>query len=135
MQESRAKARVLVVEDSLTQAKKLEVILRSVGFDVTLARDGRQGAEAFRDAAAPFEWPVRRPVDHVTNRVNLDGTAVSGLHDQHIGMHAAHDALTRGTRAARVGLDTIVKDAVELKFTAQPLTREQLAELIQIPAR
>jgi NitT/TauT family transport system substrate-binding protein len=34
-----------------------------------------------------------------------------------------------------VGLDTIVKDAVELKFTAQPLTREQLAELIQIPPR
>jgi NitT/TauT family transport system substrate-binding protein len=34
-----------------------------------------------------------------------------------------------------VGLETIVKDAVELKFTAQPLTKEQLAELIQIPAR
>jgi len=34
-----------------------------------------------------------------------------------------------------VGLDTIVKDAVELKFTAQPLTKEQLTELIQIPPR
>src|SRR3954468_633570 len=34
-----------------------------------------------------------------------------------------------------VGLDTIVKDAVELKFTAQPLTNEKLAELIQIPPR
>ena len=34
-----------------------------------------------------------------------------------------------------VGLDTIVNDAVELKFTAAPLTREQLAELIQIPPR
>ena len=34
-----------------------------------------------------------------------------------------------------VGLDTIVKDAVELKFTATPLTKEQLAELIQIPPR
>jgi len=33
------------------------------------------------------------------------------------------------------GLDTIVKDAVELKFTAQPLTKEQLADLIQIPPR
>ncbi len=33
------------------------------------------------------------------------------------------------------GLDTIVKDAVELKFTAQQLTKEQLAELIQIPAK
>jgi NitT/TauT family transport system substrate-binding protein len=34
-----------------------------------------------------------------------------------------------------VGLDTIVTDAVALKFTATPLTKEQLAELIQIPPR
>jgi len=34
-----------------------------------------------------------------------------------------------------IGLDTIVKDAVDLKFTAAPLTREQLDELVQIPAR
>lgn len=33
------------------------------------------------------------------------------------------------------GLETIVKDAVELKFTATELTKEQLAELIQIPPR
>jgi ABC-type nitrate/sulfonate/bicarbonate transport system substrate-binding protein len=33
------------------------------------------------------------------------------------------------------GLDVIVKDAVALKFTAAEMTREQLAELIQIPAR
>jgi NitT/TauT family transport system substrate-binding protein len=34
-----------------------------------------------------------------------------------------------------VGLDTILKDAVALKYTPQELTKEQLAELIQIPAR
>jgi NitT/TauT family transport system substrate-binding protein len=34
-----------------------------------------------------------------------------------------------------IGLDTIVHDAVELKFTASQLTKEQLAELIQIPPR
>ena len=34
-----------------------------------------------------------------------------------------------------VGLDTIVKDAVALKFTATELAREQLVELIQIPPR
>jgi len=33
------------------------------------------------------------------------------------------------------GLDTIVRDAVELKFTTTQLTKEQLAELIQIPPR
>ncbi len=34
-----------------------------------------------------------------------------------------------------VGLDQIVQDAVALKFTTAPLTKEQLAELIQIPPR
>jgi NitT/TauT family transport system substrate-binding protein len=34
-----------------------------------------------------------------------------------------------------VGLDTIVHDAVDLKYTATPLTKEQLAQLIQIPPR
>ena len=34
-----------------------------------------------------------------------------------------------------VGLDTIVPDAVALKYTAAPLSKEQLAELIQIPPR
>src|SRR6185312_6089230 len=33
-----------------------------------------------------------------------------------------------------VGLDQIVKDAVDLKFTEKPLTKEQLADLIRIPA-
>src|SRR5262245_12775939 len=32
-----------------------------------------------------------------------------------------------------IGLDIIVKDAVALKFTATEMTKEQLAELIQIP--
>jgi len=34
-----------------------------------------------------------------------------------------------------VGLDTIVPDAVALKYTAAPLSKEQLTELIQIPPR
>ncbi len=34
-----------------------------------------------------------------------------------------------------VGLDTIVNDAVELKYTQAPLTKAQLGELIQIPPR
>ena len=34
-----------------------------------------------------------------------------------------------------VGLDTIVNDAVELKYTQAPLTKSQLGELIQIPPR
>src|SRR4051812_6372268 len=34
-----------------------------------------------------------------------------------------------------VGLDTIVKDAVEFKYTSSELTKEQLSDLIQIPSR
>jgi NitT/TauT family transport system substrate-binding protein len=34
-----------------------------------------------------------------------------------------------------VGLDTLVPEAVNLKFIPAPLTKEQLVELIQIPAR
>jgi len=34
-----------------------------------------------------------------------------------------------------VGIDTIVQDAVVLKYTAAPLTKDQLAQLIQIPPR
>jgi NitT/TauT family transport system substrate-binding protein len=32
-----------------------------------------------------------------------------------------------------VGLETIIPDAVELKYTAKPLTQEQVAGLIRIP--
>jgi NitT/TauT family transport system substrate-binding protein len=34
-----------------------------------------------------------------------------------------------------VGLESIVQDAVALKFTAAPLTKEQLGDMIQIPPR
>jgi NitT/TauT family transport system substrate-binding protein len=33
------------------------------------------------------------------------------------------------------GLDVIIPEAVTLKYTAAPLTKEQLGELIQIPPR
>jgi diguanylate cyclase (GGDEF)-like protein len=51
MHERRTKPRVLVVEDSLTQAKKLEVVLESVGFQVAVARNGYQGLEAFKGSS------------------------------------------------------------------------------------
>jgi NitT/TauT family transport system substrate-binding protein len=33
------------------------------------------------------------------------------------------------------GLDTLMPEAVSLKFIPAPLTKEQIAELIQIPAK
>ena len=38
-------AEILVVEDSLTQAKRLERVLRENGFAVRVARDGQAGLE------------------------------------------------------------------------------------------
>jgi NitT/TauT family transport system substrate-binding protein len=34
-----------------------------------------------------------------------------------------------------VGMDLIMPDAVTLKYIAAPLTKEQVAELVQIPPR
>jgi signal transduction histidine kinase len=45
------KARILVVEDSATQAAKVEIILESEGFEVDVARDGERGVAMFGDAA------------------------------------------------------------------------------------
>jgi len=60
-----------------------------------------------------------------------------------VGIHVAMATRTRDDFFPKVsvdpdkivGLDAIVQDAVALKFTAAALTREQLAELIQIPPR
>jgi diguanylate cyclase (GGDEF)-like protein len=63
MHERRNKPRVLIVEDSLTQAKKLEIILQSVGFEVAVSRDGRQGLDTIR----------RSPFDLVLSDVMMPG--------------------------------------------------------------
>ena len=42
-------AEILVVEDSLTQAKRLERVLRENGFAVRVARDGQAGLDAARE--------------------------------------------------------------------------------------
>jgi diguanylate cyclase (GGDEF)-like protein len=49
----RRTTRVLVVEDSPTQVKKLEIVLRSLGFEYEVARDGTRGLELF--AASDFD--------------------------------------------------------------------------------
>src|SRR3954454_7710051 len=45
--------RVLVVEDSPTQPKKLQIVLNSLGFEIEIARDGAKGLERF--AASDFD--------------------------------------------------------------------------------
>ena len=52
MSDSR-KTRVLVVEDSASQAKRLQTVLETAGFSVVVASDGQKGLETFQ--ASDFE--------------------------------------------------------------------------------
>src|SRR5262245_53112342 len=45
------KGRVLVIDDSVTILKVVSAILECNGFDVVLARDGREGMQALRTSA------------------------------------------------------------------------------------
>src|SRR5262249_30774246 len=47
MMTERRAPRVLIVEDSPTQAKKLQLVLTSLGYDLEIARDGTRALEAF----------------------------------------------------------------------------------------
>jgi diguanylate cyclase (GGDEF)-like protein len=73
-----------VVEDSLTQSKKLEIILQSVGFDVTVARDGRQGVEAFRTASEPFDLVLSDVMMPALSGYELCRSIKSGPRGKHV---------------------------------------------------
>lgn len=47
MMTERRAPRVLIVEDSPTQAKKLQLVLNSLGYDLEIAKDGAKGLEVF----------------------------------------------------------------------------------------
>ena len=48
MTDAKRSGRVLIVEDSATQAKQLELLLQAEGFETVIASDGLEGVEAFR---------------------------------------------------------------------------------------
>src|SRR5712691_6095158 len=47
---STGKGRILIAEDSPTQARQLEYILEGEGYDVTVAPDGAKGFDIFKQA-------------------------------------------------------------------------------------
>jgi PAS domain S-box-containing protein len=49
-------SRILVVEDSRTQAEQLRLVLEAAQFDVTVAPDGQRGLDVFR--ATPFDLVI-----------------------------------------------------------------------------
>ena len=71
-------------------------------------------------AAASFEWPEGRLIDHSSDRIHLDRPGLARLDQQHIGMDASLDPLARPTRAARVRVRLLIP-------AGQCLTVEQLS--------
>ena len=55
-----------------------------------------------RHAAAAFERPVSGTIDQIADRIDLDVALVVRLDEEDVGVNAARDALTRGTRSARI---------------------------------
>ena len=97
------------------------------GYDGTV----RVGGETLRGPHASIgmifqeesTFPWRTVLDNVAFPLEVAGMAKAERYDK-----ARHFV-------DLVGLDTIVPDVVTLKFTTTQLTKEQLAELIQIPPR
>jgi NitT/TauT family transport system substrate-binding protein len=98
-------------------------------------------AQALQSKKAVFDRfmaAYRETIDHMYN----DPAALK-IYAEFVGITEAKAKRTRDEFFPRpaidpdriVGLDAIVQDAVALKFTAAPLTKEQLAELVQIPPR
>jgi diguanylate cyclase (GGDEF)-like protein len=51
----RRPIRVLIVEDSPTQARKLQIVLKTLGYEIETARDGATGLERFVAAEGDFD--------------------------------------------------------------------------------
>lgn len=108
------------------------------GQTVRLLIANAQALQAKRDAFNRFMQAYRETI----NYMYTDPAALK-VYAEFVGISEAKAKRTRDEFFPReaidpdriVGLDQIVKDAVDLKFTAQPLTKAQLAELVQLPAK
>ena len=106
------------------------------GQTVRLLIANAQALQSKRDAFNRFMQAYRETI----NYMYTDPAALK-VYAEFVGISEAKAKRTRDEFFPReaidpdriVGLDQIVKDAVDLKFTAQPLTKAQLAELVQIP--
>ena len=108
------------------------------GQTVRLLIANAQALQAKKPVFERFMRAYRETIDYMYN----DPAALK-IYADFVGIPEAKAKRTRDDFFPReavdpdriVGLDQIVKDAVELKFTSTPLTKEQLAELVQIPPR
>ena len=106
------------------------------GQTVRLLIANAQALQSKRDAFHRFMQAYRETI----NYMYTDPAALK-VYAEFVGISEAKAKRTRDEFFPReaidpdriVGLEQIVKDAVDLKFPAQPLTKAQLAELVQIP--
>ena len=121
--------RILLVEDDKLLGDGIRAGLMLASYAVDWVRDGEMALRALSDHS----------YDACILDLGLpkkDGIAVLRELRQRNDRTPVIVLTARDTKNDKiVGLDTIVPDAVTLKFTATPLTKEQLAELIQIPPR
>ena len=124
--------------------KKIRIIASGNDADVFKGQTVRllianaQALQAKKPVFERFMKAYRETIDYMYN----DPAALK-VYAEFVGIPEAKAKRTRDDFFPReavdpdriVGLDQIVKDAVELKFTSMPLTKEQLAELVQIPPR
>ena len=124
--------------------KKIRIIASGNDADVFKGQTVRllianaQALQAKKPVFERFMKAYRETIDYMYN----DPAALK-VYAEFVGIPEAKAKRTRDDFFPReavdpdriVGLDQIVKDAVELKFTSTPLTKEQLAELVQIPPR
>ena len=124
--------------------KKIRIIASGNDADVFKGQTVRllianaQALQAKKPVFERFMKAYRETIDYMYN----DPAALK-VYADFVGISEAKAKRTRDDFFPReavdpdriVGLDQIVKDAVELKFTSTPLTKEQLAELVQIPPR
>jgi NitT/TauT family transport system substrate-binding protein len=125
-------------------AKQIRIIASGNDADVFKGQTVRlliANAQALKERKAVFDRfmkAYRETIDYM-----YDDPAALKVYAEFVGISEAKAKRTRDEFFPKhsidpdriVGLDTIVNDAVELKFTAAPLTKEQLAELVQIPPR
>ena len=108
------------------------------GQTVRLLATNLQAMQGKKDALARYMKAYRETIDYM-----YSDPAALKVYADWLGITEAKAKRTRDGFFPKeainpdgiIGLDTIVKDAVELKYTETPLTKEQLAALIQIPPR
>jgi NitT/TauT family transport system substrate-binding protein len=127
------------------EAGQIRVIAKATDADLVRGQTIRvivanaQSLETKKDAIARFMEGYRETIDYMYSDnpqvlkdyaefVKVPETMAKRVRDEFFPKNLVNPDEIKG-------LDTLVKEAVNLKFISEPLTQKQLAELVQIPSR